>query len=69
MDFDAKDLACWAEIREVVFFPEPGLDFESNFGRFFPVQHSDVVDVQKHENTIAAEIEVGVGQGLFEHER
>jgi len=69
VDFDAKELACRAEIRDLVFFREPGLDFDRSFGSIFWVQHRDVVDVQKHQNTIAAEIEVGVGQGLFELER
>ena len=67
--FDTKELACWAEIRNLVLFREPGLDFNRSFGSVFWVHHRDVVDVQKHQNTIAVEIEVGVGQGLCKIER
>jgi len=67
--FDAEELACQAEIGDLVFFRKPGLDFDRSFGSVFWVQHRDVIDVQKHQNTIAAQIEVGVGQRLFELER
>jgi hypothetical protein len=69
VDFDAEELVCWAEIGDLVFFRQPGLDFHRSFGSVFRVHHRDVIDLQKHQNTIAAEIEVGVGQGLFELER
>jgi len=69
VDFDAEELACLTEIGDLVLFRDPGPDFDRSFGSVFRVQHSDVVDVQKHQNTIGAEIEVGVGQGLFEPER
>ena len=60
---------CRAVIGDLVFFREPGLHFDFSFGSVFRVQHRDVGHVQKHQNTIAAEIEVGVGQGPFELER
>jgi len=69
VDFDAEELACRAEIGDLVFFGEPGLDFDRSFRTGFRVLHRDVVDVQKHQNTIAAEIEVRVGRGLFGLER
>jgi len=69
VDCDAEELACRSEIRDLVFFRKPGLDFNRSFGSVFRVQHRDVVDVQKHQNTISAEMEVGVGQGLCELER
>jgi len=68
VDFDVEELACRPEIRNLVFFRKPGLDFDRCFGSVCWVQHRDVVDVQKHQNTIAVEIEVGVGQGLCELE-
>jgi len=67
--FRCEELACRSEIPDLVFFRKPGLDFNRSFGSVFWVQHRDVVDVQKHQNTIAAEIEIGVGQGLCEFER
>jgi len=67
--FDAEELACRAEIRDLVFFQDPHLDFNRSFGSVFWVQHRNVVDVQKHQNTIPAEREVGVGQGLCELKR
>jgi hypothetical protein len=33
------------------------------FGSGFRVQNGDVANIQKHQNTIAEEIEIGVGQG------
>jgi len=69
VDFDAQELACRAEIGDLVFFREPSLDFDRSFGSVFRVQHRDIVDIHKHQNTIAAELEVGVRQGLFELER
>jgi len=69
VDFDAEELACRAVIRKLVFSREPGLDFDRGCGSLFQVQHRDVVDVQNHQNTIAAEIQVRVGQGLFELKR
>jgi hypothetical protein len=69
VDVDAKELACLAEIGDLIFFGESGLDFNPSFGSHSWVQHRDVVNVQKYQNTIAAEIEVGVGQGLCEFER
>ena len=69
VDFDAEELVYWAEIGDLVFFREPGLDFDGSFGSVFWVQHGDVVDVQKHQITIAVETEGGVGQGLYELER
>jgi len=64
VDFDAAELAGWAEIGHFVLFREPGLNFDRNFGSVLWVQHWDVVNVQKHQNTIAVEREVGVGLGL-----
>jgi len=69
VDFDAEEFACRTEIRDLVFFREPRLDFNRSFGSVFWVQHQDVIDVQKHQNTVSEEIEVGVGQGLCELER
>jgi hypothetical protein len=60
---------CQAEIGELVFFREPGLTFDRIFGRACWVQTADSVDLQKHQNTITAEIEVSVGLGLCERER
>jgi hypothetical protein len=69
VDTDAKDLACRATIRDVVSFREPGLDFNHSFWSVFWVQYRDVIELQMYGNTIAAEIEIGVGQGLCELER
>jgi hypothetical protein len=69
MDFDAEELSCQADIGDVVFFREPGLDFDRSYGGIFRLQHCDVIDEQKNQNTITAEIEVGVGKELFEFKR
>jgi len=39
VDFDAEELACWAEIGDLLFFGEPGLDLDRSFGSVFRVQH------------------------------
>jgi len=39
VDFDAEELVCCSEIRDLVFFREPGLDFNRSFGSVFWVQH------------------------------
>jgi len=69
VDFDAKELARRAEIGDLVIFREPGLDLNLCIGSVFQVQYRDVVNVQKHQITIAAELEVGLSQGLCELER
>jgi hypothetical protein len=63
VDFDAEELAFRAEIRDVVFFRESGLDFDRSFGNVFWVSHRAVVDVHKHRNPIAAEMENGALPG------
>jgi hypothetical protein len=35
VDFDAEELACRAEIGDLVFFREPGLDFDRSVGSVF----------------------------------
>jgi len=39
VDFDAEELAGRAEIGDLLFFREPGLDFDCSFGSVFWVQH------------------------------
>ena len=39
VDFDAEELACRAEIGDLVLFQEPGLNFDCSFGSVFWVQH------------------------------
>jgi len=39
VDFDAEESVCWAEIADLVFFREPGLDFDHSFGSVFRVQY------------------------------
>jgi len=39
VDFDTKELACRAEIGDLVLFREPGLNFDCDFGSIFWVQH------------------------------
>jgi len=69
VSFDAEDLAFQAKIGDLVFFQECGLNFDHSIGSVFWVQHWDIVDIQKHQNTIDFEIEVGVGLGLCDFER
>jgi hypothetical protein len=64
MDFDAEELACWAEFGDLVLFQKPGLNCDCIFDSIFWKQHRDVVDIQAHKNPIAVEMEVGVGLGL-----
>ena len=52
-DFDDEELAWWAKIGDLAFVQEPGLDFNRSLVSVFRVQHQDVVDIQKHQNTIA----------------
>jgi len=69
VDFVSEQLARRAVIDDSPIFGEPGLNFDRSFQSIFWVQHQDVVEVQKHQNTITTEIEFGVGQGLCELER
>jgi len=39
VNFDAEELACRAEIGDLVFFREPGLNFDRSFGSVLWVQH------------------------------
>jgi len=39
VDFYAKDLACRAEIGDLVLFQEPGLNFDRSFGSVIWVKH------------------------------
>jgi len=39
VDVDAGKLACRSEIGALVFFQEPGLDFDRSFGSVFSVRH------------------------------
>jgi len=69
VDSNAEQLACRAEIGDFELSQEPGLNFDPSFGSILWVQNFDVVDVQKHQNTITAEMEVGIGLRLGESDR
>jgi len=62
VDSDAEQLVCRGEICDLVFFRALGLDFNRSFGSVFQVNYRAVIHVQQHQNTIAPEIKVGVGQ-------
>jgi len=63
VDLDAEELPCWTEVRDLVFLRELRLDLDRCFGGRLRtgVHHGDVIDVQKDENAIAADIEVRIG--------
>jgi len=68
VDFDGEELVSQVEFGDLVLFQEHGLDFDRSFCSLFEVHHRDVLNVQHHRITIAAETEVGVSQRLFEPE-
>jgi hypothetical protein len=69
VDFDAEELACGAKVGDLVLLWELRFDFDRGFGSSLRIWHGDIFDIQKYENTVAAEIEVGIGWGLCEPKR
>ena len=63
VDLDAEELTCWIEVRDLLFFGELRFDRNCCFGgRLRTCVHpGDVIDVQKDENAIGADIEVRIG--------
>jgi len=63
VDPDAEELPCWTEVRDLVFLRELRLDLDRCFGGRLctSIHHGDVIDVQKDENAIVADIEVRIG--------
>jgi len=60
VDLDAEESRCWIEVHDLVFLRELCLDLDCcSGGRLrMRIYHGDVIDVQKDENAIAADIEV-----------
>jgi len=63
VDLDAKELPCWTKVCDLVIFRELRLDLDRCFGGRFCtcIHHRDVINVQKDEDAIAADIEVRIG--------
>jgi len=62
VDCAAEELACRAGKGDLVCFRDHTLHFNCCVGCIFQVPHRNDIDVQKHQNTIGARIEVGVAQ-------
>jgi hypothetical protein len=60
VDLDAEELACRAEVRDLIFLQEFGLDLDRSFGGGLQISHGDIIDIQQYQNTVTAEIEVGI---------
>jgi hypothetical protein len=58
VDFNAEELACRAEIPDLIFLQQFHFDFNCGFGSSLWVRHGDIVDRQMYQNATAAEIEV-----------
>jgi len=63
VDLDAEELPCCTAVRDLVFLRELRLDLDRCFGGRLRtcVHHGDVIDVQKDENAIGADIDVRIG--------
>ena len=66
VDSAHEELACWAGTGDPVCFRDHSLEFDHWVGCVFRLPQRDVIDLPKHQNTIGAEIEVGVARPLFE---
>jgi len=67
VDNDADELGCREVIGALIFFRQPGLNFVRSLNSILWVHQRHVIDVQKHQNTITAEIVdwVALRQGGF----
>jgi len=63
VDLNVEELPCLTEVRDPVFVWELRLDLDHCFGGRLGtrIHHGDVIDEQKDENAIAADIEVRIG--------
>jgi len=63
VDLDAEELPCWTKFRDLVFLRELRRDLDRCFGGRLRtrIHQGDVIDVQKDENAIAADIDVRIG--------
>jgi hypothetical protein len=61
VDLDAEELTCRTEVRDLIFLREFCLDLDRSLGGGLRILHGEIVDIQKYQNTIAAEIEIWIG--------
>jgi len=66
VDLCAKELVCRAEIGNLIFLWQFCLDIDGSLGGGLRILHREIVNIQKYQNAITAEIEVGISWRLGE---
>jgi len=66
---DGEELMYRAEDCDHVFVQEVFLDLDRYLVGHLRILHGDIINIQKYQNTIAAEIEIGIRSGLCEPKR
>lgn len=66
---DDENFASQVEIRNFLYIREYCFNFEWSFLSGYWVLHGDIVDIQKYQNAITAQIEVKLNKGLCKSQR